>query len=233
MFDLIAFDADDTLWENNLLYLQARDRYIQILAKYALAVSIEDRLEETEVGNLGYYGYGVMSFVLSLVEAAIEMTGGRVSAEDIAAILAIGKEMITTEVRLYANVEATLREISGRYRLILITKGDLAHQQSKVAQSGLSQYFQEVVVVAVKNREIYTGILEKQGVSPERFLMVGDSIRSDMQPVLELGGWGVFVPNENTWTHEKSAPPQGYPDRFFELDHLGLLPALLQRIEGK
>ena len=164
MFDLIAFDADDTLWENNLLYLQVRDRYIQILAKYELAVSIEDFVEETEVHNLGYYGYGVMSFILSLIEAAIKMTGGRVSAEDIAAILAIGKEMITTEVRLYANVEATLRELSGRYRMILITKGDLAHQQSKVSRSGLQQYFEEVVVVPVKNREIYAGILEKHGI---------------------------------------------------------------------
>jgi putative hydrolase of the HAD superfamily len=230
MFDLIAFDADDTLWENNALYLQARDRFKDILAKYPLSASVEERLEETEVANLKYFGFGAMSFILSMIETGVDITAGQVSAADIKAIVAIAKDMIAAEVRLYEDSEPTLAQLSRQQRLILITKGDLLHQQSKVERSGLRSYFQAVEVVADKTPAVYTALLDKYGVSPAHFLMVGDSMRSDMLPVLGLGGFAVFVPNADTWTHEKMEPPQGFEGRFFELERLSQLPDLLAQL---
>jgi len=231
MFDLIAFDADDTLWENNALYLQVQEKFKHILAGYGVSDSIDQQLEETEVRNLAFYGYGVMSFILSLIELGIQLTGGCISAADTSAILAMGKEIIATEVQLYQHAEPALVELSKRYRLVLITKGELTHQLSKISQSGLRQYFSEVEVVPDKTRAIYATILAKHSVQPSRFLMVGDSLRSDILPVLELGGWAVFVPNDFTWTHEKGQLPQGFQGRFFELEHLGQLPTLLEKFE--
>ena len=231
-FEIIAFDADDTLWENNGLYLGVRDRVKQIIARYGDSASMDEQLDEIEIRNLKYYGYGIMGFILSLVEAAIEITGSRISAGDISVIVAMAKDMISAEVRLFNHAEATLRELSGLCPLILITKGDLNHQQAKIGRSGLSQFFREVDVVPDKTRPIYAGILEKLGVAPSRFLMVGNSIRSDILPVLELGGWGVYIPNDFTWVHEMDELPQGFPGRFFELEHLGLLPALIETIES-
>jgi len=232
MFDLIAFDADDTLWENNSLYIEAREKFKQILARYGVTDPIDDRLDEIEEGNLPYFGYGVMSFVLSMVEAGVEATGGRISGNDAGAIIGLAKDMITRKVQLFEDAEPTLRAVARRYHLILITKGDLAHQQSKVAQSGLAPFFSEVHVVADKTRAVYSDILARHRVAAERFLMVGNSIRADILPVLELGGWGVYVPYDLTWSHEMVDLPQGYDGRFFEVDHLALLPGLLKKIEG-
>jgi len=229
MFDLIAFDADDTLWENNALYLRVQDKFKNILASYGIVDPIDQQLEDTEVRNLAFYGYGVMSFTLSLIELGIQLTSGHISTGDISAILAMGKEMITTQVQLYQHAEPALVELSRRYRLVLITKGELTHQLSKIAQSGLRQYFAEVEVVPDKTRAIYAEILAKHGVQPARFLMVGDSLRSDILPVLELGGWAVFVPNNFTWSHERGRLPQDLQDRFLEVEHLGMLPSLLEK----
>lgn len=229
-FDLIAFDADDTLWENNVLYLQAREKYKQILAGYQITVSIEDFLEATENRNVKYYGYGVMSFVLSMVETAIEMTDGRIAATDIQTIITIAREMITAEIHLYEDAEPTLRRLSTSYPLILITKGDLNHQQAKIVQSGLEHYFNGTHIVADKTPQTYAEILEKYSVSPSRFLMVGNSIRSDIYPVLKLGGWGGYVPNDFTWVHEMSELPEGERGRFFELARLGMLPDYLESL---
>jgi putative hydrolase of the HAD superfamily len=231
MFDLIAFDADDTLWENNALYLQTTRRFKEILSGYTLTGPVETYLEATESRNLQFFGYGVMSFVLSLIEAAVDLTGGQVSAAHIHELVQWGKQMIAAEVLLYEDAEATLARIAGRYRLILITKGDLLHQQSKVEHSGLGRFFSEVHVVADKTPAIYAAILEKHAVDPQCFLMVGDSMRSDILPVLELGGRAIYVPNDQTWTHERRQPPQGYDGRYFEVERLGLLPALLEEME--
>lgn len=232
MFDLIAFDADDTLWENNSLYLEARDKYKAVLAQAGFPNDIDELLDEIEVRNLKYFGYGVMSFVLSMVETAIEASGGRITGKDIGYILTLAKEMITARVQLFEDAEPTLRVLSRRYPLILITKGDLAHQQSKVAQSGLRPFFSEVHIVADKTRDVYVDILKQHGVPPQRFLMVGNSVRSDILPVLELGGMGVYVPYDLTWTHENSEVPKGFEGRFFEVEHLALLPELLSRLEA-
>ena len=231
MFDLIAFDADDTLWENNIIYIQAEQRFERILAKYPLTGSIRLRLAEIENQNIQYFGYGVMGFILSLAETAVEITGGKIYANDIQAILRMAKEMITAEIRLFDQVETTLRYLYGRYQLILITKGDLTHQQSKINRSGLLPFFSKVHILADKNRDAYKNILDQHSVSPSHFLMVGDSVRSDINPVLEIGGWAVYVPNNDTWSHEKSELSEANSGRFFKIDQLGQLPALLKKID--
>jgi putative hydrolase of the HAD superfamily len=232
MFDLIAFDADDTLWENNALYIAMRERVKRIVARYTDADLMDEQFDEIEVRNLRYYGYGVLSFILSCIEAAIQLSGGRILAADIAEIVGLAKEMFATPLRLYEDAEPTLRQLAQRYSLILITKGDLNHQQTKVAQSGLRQFFRSVEVVPDKTRATYAAILEKLGCDPARFLMVGDSLRSDILPVLELGGHAVYVPNPDTWTHENEELPQGQGERFFQIESLGRLPALLESLPG-
>lgn len=232
MFDIIAFDADDTLWENNALYIEVRERVKRIVARYTDAEAMDELFDEIEIRNLQFYGYGVLSFILSTIEAAIDITGGRIPAGDIATIVDMAKEMITSPLRLFDDAEPTLRQLSQQYPLILVTKGDLNHQQSKVAQSGLKEFFREVQVVPDKTRATYAAILEKLGCAPSRFLMVGDSLRSDILPVLELGGCAVYVPNDATWTHEKDELPQGHEGCFFKLEHLGMLPALLADLPG-
>lgn len=232
MFDFIAFDADDTLWENNALYIKMRERVKRIVAPYTDTPLMDELFDEIEIRNLPFYGYGVLSFILSTIEAAITITGGRIPAGDIAAIAGMAKDMISAPLRLYDDAEPTLRQLSQNYPLILITKGDLNHQQSKVEQSGLKQFFRAVQVVPDKTRATYAGILEKLDTIPSRFLMVGDSLRSDILPVLELGGCAVYVPNDATWTHEKDELPQGYEGRFFKLERLAMLPALLAGLPG-
>jgi putative hydrolase of the HAD superfamily len=231
MFDLIAFDADDTLWENNALYLRVREELKAILARYSATDGLEERLEVIEEENLPYFGYGVVGFAFSLIEAAVDQTSGRVSAQDIQTIINLAKGMIDADIHLYPEAEPTLRALAPLHPLALITKGDLSHQQTKLNRSGLGQYFQNVEIVSAKNSETYAAILKKYGVEPQRFLMVGDSIRSDVLPVLELGGWSVLVHNDLTWTHEIVQRPQGFDGRFFELDRLSLIPALLEKLE--
>jgi putative hydrolase of the HAD superfamily len=231
MLDLIALDADDTLWENEELYATMRDRFRRILAGYEISGSIEERLDAIEMRNLPYYGYGAKGFVLSLIETAIEVTGGHISAADIGSIAAIAREMIAADIRLLDHVEPVVRELSQRHALILVTKGDILHQQSKVARSGLRDYFHEIVVVSDKTRDTYAGILKRYTILPERFIMVGNSMRSDILPVLELGGWGVYVPRDLTWGHERMDLPERLAARFFEVEHFGKLPALIERLE--
>jgi len=233
MFDMIAFDADDTLWDNNSIYIQAEERFKLILAKYHLPEAWETEIQTTDTRNLPLYGYGVKSFILSLLETAIRVTNKRISVDDIQTILGFAREMLSTEVQVIEHVEATLQKIAASHRLILITKGDLSHQQLKIERSGLRPYFHEIIVVAEKTVDAYADILEKHNISPERFIMVGDSMRSDILPVLELGGWAIFVPNELTWAHEKKAPPQGFEGRYFEVDTFGMLPSLLEELEAR
>lgn len=230
MFSLIAFDADDTLWHNERLYHQGRDRFRQILAKYGIDGVDDARVDAVEVRNLPYYGYGVMSFILSLIEAGIELTGGQLRSEDVLALLDLGKEMLRAEVQVYDGVAETLAALFTEYPLMLITKGDLFHQQFKVTASGLEGYFNHIEVVSKKDPATYRDILDRHEIEAENFLMVGNSLRSDVLPVLALGGWGVLVPNELTWAHEDSDPPADSNERYFEIEHLDQLPGLLARL---
>jgi len=221
MFDLIAFDADDTLWENEAYYVEGREIYHRILEPYAPPADLDERLDGVEIRNIPYFGYGVSSFVYSLVENAIEVTGGRISAGDIKKIMDISRHMLDAKIDLFDHVEPTLHRLSARYPLMMITKGDLLHQRMKLERSGLQPYFKFVEVVADKTPEVYAGILEQRQVKPGRFLMIGNSMRSDILPVLELGGHAAYIPSKLQWAHEHRELPPELADNFVELEHLG------------
>jgi putative hydrolase of the HAD superfamily len=232
MLDLIAFDADDTLWHSENSYAAAQARFGELMARYAAPESALATLHETEIRNLQPYGYGVKAFVLSMIETAIELSGGRLTADETAAMLAAGKDMLAAEVLLLEGVEDTIAGLARDYPLMVITKGDLSHQASKLERSGLSQHFRYVEIVADKTPAVYVSLFAKHGIDPQRVLMVGNSLKSDIIPVLELGGWGVFVPYQILWAHEHAELPPALAERFREIDRLEALPAIVRGIDG-
>lgn len=229
MIDAVGLDADDTLWENESFFRLTEAEFCALLADHVEAGDIAARLFDVERANLARYGYGIKGFMLSMVETAIELTDGRVDGRTIGRILDLGREMLAHPVDLLPGVEDALDAMAGR-RLILITKGDLMDQERKIAASGLAERFASVEILAEKTPEAYARILWAQDIAPERFLMAGNSMKSDVIPVLELGGWGVFVPHHETWAMEHAEAPD-HP-RLHELAGLDELPALLARIEG-
>ena len=234
-FDLIAFDADDTLWHNERSYRHGRERFREILAAAGVVGSeeeIEERVNATELENIRYYGYGVSSFVLSLIETAIALTDGGIAGSDLRELIALAKQMLTEEVELFPGARDAVTVLARSYPLILITKGDLLHQTSKVDRSGLRASFRGIEVVSHKTREVYEGVLSRQAVPADRFLMVGNSLRSDILPVLEAGGWAVYVPAELSWSHEHADLPEGARDRYFEISSLDELPGLVEGIRS-
>jgi putative hydrolase of the HAD superfamily len=228
-FQIIAFDADDTLWQNEQLFLGAQARFVTLLSQYHSREWIEARLNETQVRNIKHFGYGIKSFALSMIETAVELTEGRITGSDIQIVLNLTKAMLSADVELLEYVADTVASLAGRQALMVITKGDLYDQESKMARSGLASHFQHVEIVSDKTPESYARLLSRHGIAPERFLMVGNSLRSDILPVLAIGGSAVFVPHALTWAHEAADPPTGMPG-YYEIAHLGLLPALLESL---
>ncbi|MBM4429367.1 MAG: HAD family hydrolase [Chloroflexi bacterium] len=231
MFDVIAFDADDTLWHNERLYINAQARLVQLLAQYHSPEWISGRLYHTEMRNLQHFGYGVKAFALSMIETAIELTEGRISGRDIQTLITTAKEMLSADVELLDHVAETIPQLAARYPLMLITKGDLVDQERKIARSGLGPYFRHVKVVSDKTRLGYERLLREHSIVPERLIMVGNSLRSDILPILELGGIAVYVPYVTTWAHEVAKPPAAGQPGYFLIEHLGMLPALLEQLE--
>jgi len=229
-FDLIAFDADDTLWQNERLYLEAQATLRQILSRYHQPAWIDERLHQVELRNLQHFGYGVKGFALSMIETAVELTEGRVTGREVQAIIDAARAMLSADVELLDHVSETLALLAEARPLMLLTKGDLFDQEAKIARSGLAPSFRHVEIVSDKRPETYAAILRRYGVPPERFLMVGNSLRSDILPVLDIGASAVYVPHELTWAHESAAPPRGRPG-FYEIAHIGLLPGLLAELE--
>ncbi len=230
MFDLIAFDADDTLWHSESLYAGMQERFAQLLACYHPPAYVAQKLHQTEMRNLQYYGYGLKGFTLSLIETAIELTQGRISGAEILQVIDLAKAALTAEVQLLDHAQDTLAQLADQYPLMLITKGDLFDQEAKLARSGLESYFQHVEIVSEKTRRTYAALLARRQLVPARFLMVGNSLRSDILPVVELGGRAVHIPYHITWAHESVVLADADRERYFELQHLGLLPALLERL---
>lgn len=229
MFDLIAFDADDTLWHTESLYVNVQGKLKELLAPYHEPEWVEARLYETEMRNLKVFGYGIKAFTLSMIETAIELTEGRISGREIHQVIQLAKKMVAADIQLLPHVTDTVAALSQTYPLMIITKGDLLDQEAKIAKSGLGPYFRHVEIVSHKNRATYETILDRHGITPERFLMVGNSLPSDILPVLEMGGYGVHIPHAITWAHEAAAPPTSHP-HFHQLEHLGLLSSLLQSL---
>jgi putative hydrolase of the HAD superfamily len=230
-FDIIAFDADDTLWHTERLYVNAQARFVQLLAHYHNPEWITERLFQTETRNMQHFGYGVKAFALSMIETAVELTEGRVSGQDIQALIDLAKEMLGADIELLDQVAETIPRLAVSYTLVVITKGDLLDQESKIARSGLSDYFQHVEIVSEKTRESYARLLKRLGIAPEQFLMVGNSLRSDILPILELGGHAVYIPYDITWLHEVAEPPPPGQPGYYRIEHVGQLPALLEQIQ--
>jgi putative hydrolase of the HAD superfamily len=227
--EVIAFDGDDTLWHSEALFAVTQQRFAELLAPYVDAAELEDRLLAAERRNLGLFGYGVKGFTLSMIETAIDVSQQRIAADDIAAIVAWGKEMLGHPVELLEGVEETLRTLAGDHRLALVTKGDLFHQESKVAGSGLGDLFDHVAIVAEKDERTYTRVTSELGVDPEAFVMVGNSVRSDVVPVVAIGGRAVHIPYHITWALEQAEPAAvGASGRHFELGDIRQLPTLVE-----
>ena len=202
MFDVVALDADDTLWHNEPLFQATQERFRQLLSRYHDPAWIDARLYETETRNLRHFGYGIKGFVLSMVETAIELSEGRAGGTEIAEILSWGRAMVDAPVELLDGVRDTVERLAPRHRLLLLTKGDLFDQESKLARSGLGEYFSAVEIVSEKDARTYGAVMARHRVDPARFLMVGNSLRSDVVPVLEAGGAAVHIPYSVTWAHE-------------------------------
>lgn len=231
-YELIAFDADDTLWENEAFYRRGRQRLLEVLQPYLLSTPVDEAfLDEIEMRNLPYFGYGIDGFIFSLLEAAIHITGGQIQGRDLLPLLDYGREMVTNEIQVFPRVPETLEILTRQYPLLLITKGAAHHQKSKVARSGLAGYFTAVEVVDDKTSETYASILERYHLSADKFLMVGNSIRSDILPVLELGASAIYIPNSLTWSHEQVELPANLKDRYIEIDRFELLPEVLHRLK--
>jgi len=230
-FQVIAFDADDTLWHNERLYSQAQARFKQLLAHYHGPEWIDQRLYQTEMRNLQHFGYGIKAFALSMIETAVELTEGRISGGDIQVLIDLAKTMLAADVELLAHVAETIAQLATRYTLMVMTKGDLRDQELKVVRSGLAEHFSHIEIVSDKSLQSYRRLLQRHAITPERFLMVGNSLRSDILPVLELGASAVYVPHDLTWAHEVAEPPPADRPGFHQIDHLGLLPGLLEQLE--
>lgn len=228
---VIAFDADDTLWHNESLFVAAKNKLQELLSRYSVSKPVVQRLDETEIHNLRYFGYGTKSFTLSMIEAAIELTNGQIKGRDVQEIITIGKEMLTTPVELFEHVQEIVRKLAESYQLMLITKGDLLDQERKIAQSGLAPYFTYIEIVSNKISETYEGILAKHNIKPQEFLMVGNSLRSDILPVIAAGGHAVHIPHHFTWSHEIVAVHEDTQQEYFECEHIGLLPELVEKLE--
>lgn len=223
----LGFDADDTLWHNEIIFERVHERFRTLLARYHDAATVDRTLFTTEMRNLELYGYGVKAFTLSSIETAIALSGGHISAAEIQQVLDLGREMLEHPVDLLDGVTETVAALAPRHRVLLITKGDLRDQERKLAKSGLAVHFSAVEIVSEKNETTYAAILRRHGIEAAQFLMVGNSLKSDIQPVLALGGLGAYIPYHLTWAAEHLEQAPTAPGRLFTLGSMRELPALL------
>ncbi len=223
----IGFDADDTLWNHEAYYKLTEARFTALLAGHGDAPVISERLLSAEKRNLAFYGYGVKGFMLSMIETAIEVTGGTVDAAAMSEILAIGREMLTHPIEPLPHAAETLAALKGDHRLILITKGDLFDQERKLAQSGLGDHFHAVEIVSEKTAATYDRLFRRHGDGPESAMMVGNSLKSDILPALAAGAWGVHVPHVHNWALDHVEDPTEAGERFRRIGDLGELRDVL------
>ena len=204
---LVGFDGDDTLWRSQDFYDEAQATFEAILAGYVDLgdARVTERLYAVEKGNLALFGYGVKGMVLSMIEAAVELTAERISASDLHRIVQLGKSLLRHPVELLPGIREAVQAIAARHEVVLVTKGDLFHQEAKVRESGLADLFRRIEIVSEKDPATYLRLLAEFDLPPSRFAMIGNSLRSDIAPVLAIGGWGVHIPYHATWVHETEA----------------------------
>jgi putative hydrolase of the HAD superfamily len=222
--DVIAFDADDTLWHNEPIFQATETQFAEMLAEYHPAEWVRERLFATEIKNLGHFGYGIKGFILSMIETALDLTESRIGGAEVRRIVDWGHEMLQHPVELLEGVRDTVESLAANYRLMLLTKGDLFDQESKLARSGLGDFFSAVEIVSAKNAATYRAVMKRHGVAPEQFVMVGNSLRSDVLPALEAGGMAVHIPYELTWAHERLEAEALVGKEFAVLERISLLP---------
>ncbi|HET9569953.1 MAG TPA: HAD family hydrolase [Bacteroidales bacterium] len=222
---VIGFDADDTLWSNACFFQEVEQKFCDLLQEYHSQEELARELYQTEMKNMEWYGYGAMAFTLSLIETAIRISNGHVSASIISELLEAGKSILDKPIELFPGVSDILPELSSSYRLVVITKGDLLDQERKLEKSGLLPYFHHVEVVTEKRESNYRQLIELMNIRPHEFLMVGNSLKSDILPVLSIGGFAVHVPFQMEWQHEKTNKPD---TPYIEVTSLLDLPAILQ-----
>lgn len=229
-FDIIAFDADDTLWHSERMYADAEAAFVELMAKYYDKASINERLYETEMRNMRILGYGVKAFILSMLETALALSNEQITGAEVKEILGYGQAILSAPVELFPHVNEVVPLLAKTYPLMLLTKGDLLDQENKLIRSGLQSFFRYVEIISLKDLNSYKRIFERYEIVPERFLMVGNSLKSDILPVLELGARAVHIPFEITWQHELTDEPVDDHPGYFTLEDMGGLPALLQQI---
>ncbi len=224
---VIAFDADDTLWDNEPFFRKAEADMVRMLSAYESPERIAESLYRTEMANMPDYGYGAVAFTMSMVENAIAVTGGRITASEIRKIIDMGKGLLHLKATPLPGVEPTLKSIraAGRFRMVLFTKGELLTQRNKLERSGLAPYFDRIEIVCDKKEAEYEALCREENISPEELLMVGNSLKSDILPALNIGAWAVFVPYEIMWQHEVMEP--FLHDRMVTLDKLSEITGVL------
>ncbi len=226
----IAFDADDTLWHNEPIFDLTQDRVAELLADWVPAAELGEKLSRMERRNLRLFGYGAKGFTLSLIETALEVSGGQLPGSVVQQILDAGKAMIEHPVELLPGARETIDGLAAEHPLLLITKGDLFHQESKIARSGLAEKFAEIEIVSEKDEETYRRVLARHGIAAERFVMIGNSVKSDVLPVVAIGGNAVHVPYESSWELDRVDHRGAEEEGFFEAETMFEVPRVLEEI---
>lgn len=223
----IAFDADDTLWINEPIFIETEKKCQEIIGRYVSHESIQESIYKTELKNLRLFGYGVKGFTLSMIETAIELTQEKITGKEIQELILLGKDMLQHPVNLLPGVEETIKLLHGKYKLMIITKGDLFDQESKIARSGLADLFDHIEIVSEKKPEAYQHIINHYQIDKDNFLMIGNSLKSDILPVIEIGGKAIHIPYHTTWVHETVEAHHLNGIEYDELSSVECLPKLL------
>lgn len=231
MIRWIAFDADDTLWENEKYYHEGQELLAKLLTPYQPADVVEMELLKTETSNLSWYGYGIKAFGLSMMETAIRLSNGAIGSSEINALIKHLRQMLEQPADLLPGVVETLEVLKPDYRMMVITKGDILDQERKLANSRLESFFEAYEVVSDKKNDTYEKILKRLAIEPGEFLMVGNSLRSDVLPVVKIGGYGVYIPHRFTWAHEVVADTDSQSEGYVQINSIKELPGILEKLK--
>lgn len=228
--EMIAFDADDTLWHNENHFSFTQDRFIELLTPYHDPQWIKERLYKVESRNMAHFGYGVKAFGLSMIETAVELSEGRITGAEIQQIIDYCKKMLDNPIELLPNVHDVIHELHHQYPLMIITKGDLLDQESKIARSGLTNFFSKVEIVSNKTADVYAELFARHKINPQGVLMIGNSVKSDVLPIVEIGGRAIHIPYHTTWEHEMVDLAKFKNKPYAELTDIAQLPDFVAKL---
>ena len=224
---VISFDADDTLWQNENLFRETEQKFCKLMKPYATKEKAIKVLWNAEVKNIPYYGYGIKAFVLDMLDAALKLSKNKLTAKETERIINLGKKLIMSPIVLFEGAENTLKKLSKKYKIVITTKGDLLEQENKIYRSGLTKYLHHIEVMNEKDKPAYARMLKELNVKPQEFLMVGNSVKSDILPVLALGANAIFIPSKFTWFYEDGDATKIPAKNFLELKEISQLLKLL------